>query len=625
MTSSPGTSNADVKVKAETGHRYKGDYLKYGFWYVGPENKPRPKCLLCDIELDNSDMRAARLQDHFNKEHGTDRNTILEDYFINLKNQKMKQVGNDNVSNNNVLNKNVSNKNVSNNHVTKNTVLNHVHVANDEVANCERLNCKVVELIVKNMQPIDMHRAVQYLILPACEEVKPVLHSSSGGTVSNVSLSHNSISGYIKKIPSDIQQQLLQKLVGKKFSLLLDIHHGCHLLNYVRFVDENSILEHFLSYIELTPKATESDIYNSILDMFRINELEFQHCVSIFVAGMDNEKIISFVKYLQEKLPNKTVKCWYARHALITRTIPESLKDVMKRVRKMIKSVIFSPIGRQVSEVICQVLGSRHKPLLFCTKYWMFINQALHTVYEQREALSYNFTRMKPRYAALIGHKVWLSRFAYFVDISQHVIDLIESMQGDESYIFTSIDKMEAFRRKIKIWKEEVQNKNFSMFRLTAKTNPECISDLILQHLSAMEDKVPQFFPIENANKYNWIRNPFALKDEERNYLPLRKREMLVNLSHNRDLQLEYRERHNLLKFWIQAKNAYPELADDALSILLQFSSSHMLDEGRSALHAVTFYKEERLLSVEEELLLHLSTIRPEIQRRIVIDDQSTN
>ena len=90
MDSSPGPSNANTEVTAEVGYRYKSEYLKYGFWYVGPENKPRPKCLLCDIELDNSDMRAARLKGHFDSEHGTDRNTILEDYFINLKNQKSK-------------------------------------------------------------------------------------------------------------------------------------------------------------------------------------------------------------------------------------------------------------------------------------------------------------------------------------------------------------------------------------------------------------------------------------------------------------------------------------------------------------------------------------------------------
>ena len=298
----------------------------------------------------------------------------------------------------------------------------------------------------------------------------------------------------------------------------------------------------------------------------------------------------------------------------------------MNTVDAMIQSVIFSPIGRKVSEVMCQVMGSRHKPLLFCTKYWMFINQALRKVYHLKEALSYIFTRKGLNYFAdIIRHQEWWSKFVYLADISQLVIDLIESMQDDESYIFTSIDKVEAFLNKIKIWKEEVKNRNFSRFHLANRNDPECISPLILQHLSAIEDKVPRYFPLDDANEYNWIRNPFALKNEERNYLPLPKREMLANLSHNRDLQLIYRERLNLLKFWIIAKHAYPELADDALSILLQFSSSRMLDEGRSALHAVTFCKEERLLSVEEELLLHLSTIRPEIRRRILIDDQSTN
>ncbi|XP_034188114.2 SCAN domain-containing protein 3-like [Osmia lignaria lignaria] len=599
MDSSPGTSNGDTKVKAEVGHRYKDSYLKHGFWHDGPENKPHPKCLVCGTKFDNKNMRALILKDHFDQNH---RDTVLVDYFTQLRDQQIKQVGSYNVSNNNVLN-----KNVSNNHVSRNTVLNHLHEANDEVANYEQLNCKVVELIVKNMQLIDMHRAVQYLILPACEEVNLVSHSYSEGTESNVSLSHNSISGYIKKILRDIRQQLIAKLVGKKFSLLLDVHHERHLMSYVRFVDEHSIVEHFLSYIDLTEKVTDSDIYNSIQDMLRTNELEFQHCVSIFVASMDENKNKLFVDYLQEKLPNKTIKCWYDRTVLITQTLSEPLKDIMITVDKMIKVIICSSIGRQISKVMYQKMGSRHKPLLFGTKCWMFRSQAFRAVYDQKEALLDFLTKKRLNvYAGKIRDQEWWSKFAYLADISQIVIDLIKSMQDAESYFFTSIDKVEAFRANINRWIEDVKNRNF-------------------KHLSALKDKVSQYFPLDNANEYNWIRNPFALKDEERNHLSPPKQEMLVILSHNREYQLIYRDRRNLLTFWIMAKDAYPELADDALSILLQFSSSYMIDEGRSALYAVTFYKEERLLSVEEELLLHLSTIRPEFRKRIVIDDQSTN
>lgn len=589
MDTSPGSSSAEIKVKAEVRHLYKNSYLKYGFSSAGPIQQPRPKCLVCDIELDNKDMMSVKLKKHFNKEHTITRDEILEDYFIKLQ----KQVKSNNVSIN--------------------------EIANDEVESYEKLNCKAIKLIVKNMPSIEIPRAMQYLILPACEKIRSVSHICQIQT--------NSISGYIKKIPSDIRQQLVRKIGDKKFSLLLDIHHRpfFHLLGYVRFVDEHSIVEHFLCYIELTPEATESDIYHSVEEKLETNGLNFQHCVSIFVASMKINKNKSFVEYLQEKLPNKTIKCWYARDVLITQTIPEDLKNVMKKVEKMIQSIIFSPAGHRITEIMCQVMG-RHQPLLFCTKYWMFISQALHKVYDQREELPNNFTKKKQRFTNLIRDKVWWSKFAYFADISQIVIDFIESIQGAESYIFMSLDKLESFVKKIKMWKEEVKNKEFSKFGLTARTDPECISSLILEHLSAMENKLPQYFPFDKPYKYNWIRNPFALKDEERNDLPLRKREMLADLSHNRDLELSYREeKGNLVKFWIIAKEAYPELADDALSILLQFSSSYMLDEGRSALHAVTFYKEELLLSIEDELLLHLSTIPAENQKRIVIDVQSTN
>ena len=284
----------------------------------------------------------------------------------------------------------------------------------------------------------------------------------------------------------------------------------------------------------------------------------------------------------------------------------------MKTVDEMIQSVIFSPIGHIISEFMCQVMESRHKALLFCSKYWMFRSEALRKFYNQKWQLLHIFTITRPDFADKIRDQVWWSKFAYFVDISQHMIDLIESMQGDESYIFTSMDKMKAFLDKIKIWKRKVTDKNFNMFQLTVQTNPEYISPLILQHLSAMENTLPRCFPLNNANKYNWIRNPFDFNIADINHLDEAKQKMLKNLSDDHTLKQNYNEKGKLVKFWSMTKGKYPELADDALSILLQFSSSRMLDEGRSAFHAVTFYREKQLLSVRDRLLWHFSTIRPQ-------------
>jgi hypothetical protein len=41
------------------------------------------------------------------------------------------------------------------------------------------------------------------------------------------------------------------------------------------------------------------------------------------------------------------------------------------------------------------------------------------------------------------------------------------------------------------------------MFPLTADTDPEITSCLILEHLSLLEDKLQQYFPSLNVNEYD--------------------------------------------------------------------------------------------------------------------------
>jgi hypothetical protein len=79
---------------------------------------------------------------------------------------------------------------------------------------------------------------------------------------------------------SDIQKQVVEKLYdGKKISLQLDestdITQKCQLLIYIRFLDGDSVVEHFLSCTELPVMSTGLDIYeyNSMTATLEENKL----------------------------------------------------------------------------------------------------------------------------------------------------------------------------------------------------------------------------------------------------------------------------------------------------------------------------------------------------------------
>jgi hypothetical protein len=98
--------------------------------------------------------------------------------------------------------------------------------------------------------------------------------------------------------------------------------------------------------------------------------------------------------------------------------------------------------------------------------------------------------------------------------------------------------------RKIKIWNAKVENSDREMFPLTADTDPEITSCLILEHLSVLENVLQQYFPFFNVNEYDWVRNPFAVTTADTKHLSLKE----VELQADRTIQLKFRET-TLLQF----------------------------------------------------------------------------
>jgi hypothetical protein len=187
-------------------------------------------------------------------------------------------------------------------------------------------------------------------------------------------------------------------------------------------------------------------------------------------------------------------------------------------------------------------------------------------------------------------------------------------MQGKEENVLTSSDKLTGFFRKLRIWKLQVEKKNLQIFPLTSKVDPhgDVTSELILNHLRVLEDKMVQYFPSITVAEYDWVHNPYAVSPKPTNNLPLEK-EQLAELQSDRTLQLKYGEL-SFLKFWMLAKEKYPEIAVEAVNTLVHFSTTYLNELGFSALTNMKNKKRERLLSLEQEIHVCLSSIRPRIE-----------
>jgi hypothetical protein len=85
----------------------------------------------------------------------------------------------------------------------------------------------------------------------------------------------------------------------------------------------------------------------------------------------------------------------------------------------------------------------------------------------------------------------------------------------------------------------------------------------------------------------------------------------LIELSGDRTLRTAFKE-ECLSGFWLHAAAEYPRLSDEAVSVLLPFSTTYLCENGFSAMTAIkTKYRNQ--LCVNNDLRMRLTNINPRI------------
>jgi hypothetical protein len=120
--------------------------------------------------------------------------------------------------------------------------------------------------------------AEELILLAAVDMVNIMISESAGKLLSKVPLSNNTISRRIQHIAEDLNDQLFEKLKGKKFGLQLDEakdNNDAHLICYVGCIDGNNIVEDLLFCKSITANAKAQELLE-ILDTFIFeNSLEW--------------------------------------------------------------------------------------------------------------------------------------------------------------------------------------------------------------------------------------------------------------------------------------------------------------------------------------------------------------
>jgi hypothetical protein len=193
---------------------------------------------------------------------------------------------------------------------------------------------------------------------------------------------------------SDNQRNVAEKVSdGQIFALELDestdISQKCQLLSYIRFVEEESIVEQFFSCTELLSTSTGLDIYNSISSTFEKNCLFWKNCLSVCTDGAMTGRLKGFVSRVKQDFPNAGLThCFIHREDLVAKTIPAELKGVLDSVAEMVNYVKSRALKTRLLKQTCQEAGFRHDTLVLPSYIcWLSRGKVLARFYELRNEL----------------------------------------------------------------------------------------------------------------------------------------------------------------------------------------------------------------------------------------------
>lgn len=578
------TESAPRKAKLR---KYNPEYLQFGF-IPYKDNSNQPQCVICLNVLSNESLKPAKLKRHLITKHNE-----LKDKPVNFFQRQAEAYGN------------------------QQKIINSAITVNEKALKASYI---MAMRITKSKKE---HSVAESLIMPAALEMCEImLGKEFSRKLLSIPVSNDTIRRRICDMSNDIKAQLVERLQSSIFAIQLDestdIAGQAQLLAYVRYCFDNDVVEDFL-FCKLVPlRTTGEEIFTVLNDFFVANKLEWSSCIGICTDGaasMTGHKsgVVARVRTVSPSII--FTHCMIHREALASKNLNETFGDVLNTCIKLVNWIKCRPLNGRLFAALCEESGSDHRHLLLHTEVrWLSRGKVLQRVFELHNELALFLMDKDSELALFVSDNVWLAKLAYLADIFCQLNALNASLQGRDSSVLKTTDKINAFKKKLRTWKARVQNKSCDMFELlTGFLNESnmAIDNLaadIFEHLSAMSDYFDRYFPTDNSADYDWIRNPFSCQLTD---LTGKEEEQLIELSSDRSLKLKFQEQ-TLTSFWCNVRNEYTLLAEKALTVLIPFATTYQCEASFAAL-AVIKSKFRSRLQVEDDIRVCLSKITPRI------------
>ena len=183
--------------------------------------------------------------------------------------------------------------------------------------------------------------------------------------------------------------------------------------------------------------------------------------------------------------------CMIHREALVAKKIYPDLNAVVQDAVQIINFIKSRAQNTRIFANLCGEMESEFKTLLLhCEVRCLSKAKALKRLLMLKNEVVIFLIEKNSDLVHHLRNESWLLKLCYLSDLLEKLNKLNLSLQGENTNIFTLKSKIEAFIKKLNIWKQKVENGSFEMFSFTeeflANNNVESnvITPLVIEHLS---------------------------------------------------------------------------------------------------------------------------------------------
>ncbi|XP_037355949.1 zinc finger MYM-type protein 6 isoform X3 [Talpa occidentalis] len=580
-------------------HTYDAEYLKVGFIICpgSKESSPKPQCIICGEILPSENMKPANLSHHLKTKHSE-----LENKPVDFFEQKFLEME----CQNNSLKKCLL--------VEKSLV---------------KASYLIAFQIAASKKPFSIaEELIKPYLVEMCSEV---LGSSAGDKMKTIPLSNNTIGHRIDELSADIEDQLIEKVRESKwFALQIDesseVSNTTFLLCYIRFIDYDcsDVKEELLCCIETLSQITGFEIFELVNKYITSKSLNWKHCVGLCTDGAAS--MIGRCSSLRTKIQEVTrstvafTHCIIHREHLAAEKMSPCLHEILLQSAQILSFIKSNALNSRMLTILCEEMGSEHVNLpLHAEIRWMLRGSILTRLFELRHEIEIFLNQKRSDLAKYFLDEEWIAKLAYLSDIFSLINELNLSLQGTMTTLFSLYNKIDVFKKKLKMWFKRTQENDYDMFPSfsefsnSSDLNMRHIASIIVEHLEGLSQMFNDCYPPEEDLRSGnlWIINPFT--NHQNSNLTDFEEEKLAQLSSDLELQSVFKSM-SVTQFWINAKTRYPELHEKAMKLLLPFSTVYLCDATFSAL---TESKQRNLLVSGPALRLAVTSLIPRIEKLV--------